>query len=113
MPILSADLLLRYAGRNIPGQFQSISIDEDAVFSSYVLTSNQSNVAVNFGPVATGQAVYLFTDQSLTFALNSGTNYLLDTNGFFAVWRTSMSALTLTNNQTNNTAIITIGIFGT
>lgn len=114
MPILSANLSLRYGGRFLPSipNFTSLSIDEDMLSERRTLTSNQSNVAVNFGPVATATAVFLTADQSGTYAFDSGTAYTIETNGWVAIMRTSMSALTLTNLQTNTEMQTTIYILG-
>lgn len=115
MPTLTAALVLRYGSKNLPNQFQTISIDEDAYFESYTLTSNQSGLAINYGPVTTGQALFFYAgvDASGSLAVNSGTTYGFDSNAFMLWFKMSNSALTLTNLQTTGLMTVTIGIFGT
>lgn len=90
---------------------QSLTIDE-YVLHDLTLTSNQSAVSVNFGGVATGLSFWVSNDQGITLSMNNIT-LPLNTNGCFFVFRTSLTTMTLTNDQANAVAQVRIGILGT
>lgn len=92
-------------------QFVSKSIDEH-IIHELTLTSNQSALSVNFGGVATGQSIFVYADQGITASFNSITA-VIQTNGLYFQHLTSLTSLTITNDQTNTVAQVTVGVFGT
>lgn len=113
MPIGVVTFKLDYDGKPVDRPlFRTISLDE-ATWHTQVLTCNQSNAAIAFGPVATAFALYMETAGSISWAFNSGNTERLSADGFLYIHRTSGNALTVTNDSATAETTIRVAILGT
>ena len=112
MAIQSLFLTVQLNGRTLNQIPQSTKAIDEYVWHDLTVTSNQSNLSINFGGVATGQSLYCEVTNSMTVSLNN-TTIDLATNGFFLIHLTSMSTATITNNAVTTVAQVRFGIFGT
>ena len=114
MPVESVIFSLLEDGKAVfPGlpQLFSKAASEITVVNT-VLTSNQSGLAINFGGVSSGQSVFIHAEQGITASMNSITA-VLQTNGIYFHHLTSLTTLTVTNDQTTALARVRVALFST